>query len=169
MISNQIYEHNECNDYLDILVLTLSSFTLYWSFIISLLSHRCPPSPLLGGSCVCERWEEVCCAVPVGGSAVSVQQRVHPGPRGAMGLQVVLSGPHAGFVQLPRQHEWRPGRRWANGWNQRSRWRVRDGDDSELPWLLWQQPDGPNCGLHVWFLNHTVRVLQEQRHLHHQQ
>lgn len=159
-----------CYAYLDnVFCLTLSHFTLYLSLLIISFSHRCPPTPLLGGSRVCERWEEVCCAVPVSGPAVSIQQRVHSDSRGAMGLQVVLPRPHTGFLQLPRQPEWWNGWRRSDEWDRRSRWRVRGWDASELPRLRWQRSDGPNCGVHLWFLCYAVRVLQEQRHLHNKQ
>lgn len=145
-------------------LLNLFFFTHPRSSLI--ISHRCPPTSVLWGPCVCEGWEEVCGAVPVCGPAVPVQQCVHADPCGAVGLQVVLPWPHTGFVQPCRRTERRPGRRRAERWDRRGRRGLRDGDDSELSRLRGQQQDGSDGCLHLRFLCHAVRVLQEQRHLH---
>lgn len=139
--------------------LNLFSFTLPWFSLI--ISHRCPPTSVLWGPRVCEGWEAVCCALPVGGPAVPVQQRVHADPCGAVGLQVILPWPHAGFFQPRRREEQRPDRR-----DRRGRRGAQNRDDAELSRLRRQQQNGPNGCLHLGFLCHAVRVLQEQRHLH---
>lgn len=144
--------------------LAVSVLNLFSSLLIS---HRCPsPTPVLWGPRVCEGWEAARCALSVGGPAVPVQQRVHADPRGPVGLQVILPWPHAGFFQPRRRPERQPGRRRADRRDRRGRQGARERDDGELSRLRRQQQDGPNGCLHLGFLFHTVRVLQEQRHLH---
>lgn len=155
-------------DGLAVSVSNLSSFTPPWSSL--LISHRCPPpTPVLWGPRVCEGWEALRCALPVGGPAVPVQQRVHADPRGPVGLQVILPRPRAGFFQprrRPEQRRRRAGRRRADRRDRSGRRGARERDDGQLSRLRRQQQDGPNGCLHLGFLRHAVRVLQEQRHLH---
>lgn len=144
--------------------LAVSVLNLFSSLLIS---HRCPPpTPVLWGPRVCEGWEAARCALPVGGPAMPVQQRVHADPRGPVGLQVILPWPHAGFFQPRRRPERQPGRRRADRRGRRGGQGARERDDGELSRLRRQQQDGPNGCLHLGFLFHAVRVLQEQRHLH---
>lgn len=92
-------------------------------------------------------------ALPVSGPPLSVPDSLHPDAGGAVVVQVLLPGPHAGVLH-PAREPGRPG--------------VRAGRHVP-PGVLRCQPHRAGCGLRAGSLHDAGGALQRPGHLHHKQ